>query len=211
MQLNKASWLSAVLLFSLSQLCVAQAPSFWRTSILADLTEAEVVSFKATIKEALDKSPDADVIEWSSPSGSIAGKIRPRYTYESNGLTCRRTAFQVSEGLTQGRKENYRFDICKGPEGWGVYSTPIHFSEIERPQLDTFVQQALEHEDLGQPVSWLGKESGITVVVVTLSPLQTSDDCRLVAASFSTGDGHSVTGQYRFCENADKQWHYLPE
>jgi len=189
----------------------AQPIRFWQTSVLADFSDAEVESFKATINKALEQSPDTEIIEWTSPSGKMAGKIRPRYTYESNGLLCRRTSFQVSEDAEEKRKENYRFDICKGDDGWGVYTSPVQFTETERKSLDSFLRQVLDNEDENHPIAWHSQESQQSVVIVLLSAKVSSEGCRNTAAHIDVGDGHSVSGNFRFCKSADKEWHYLPE
>ena len=201
--------LMVALVFSLGVFSItAQASGlrFLNNTVLASLSEEEVTSFRGVIRQTLNDSPDAKLINWQSPTGKKAGKILPKFSYETNGVQCRRTLFQVSE--IEGRKENYRFDICQNTQGWEVVAAPKKMSKQNHDLASAFLNNVLDQQELGQPASWVGVDNEHSAVVV---PLSDSDGCRIAAISLSDNEGRRLDGQYRFCKAQEGEWQYSPQ
>ncbi|NKB34884.1 MAG: hypothetical protein GKR91_17450 [Pseudomonadales bacterium] len=187
----------------------AQQLDFLRESVLSSLDERDVTSLRAQIREALDQAPDAEVIDWNSPDGNKAGKILVRFSYETNDRLCRRSLFQVSE--TNGRRENFRFDLCQTDSGWEIAETPGILSQRDRDQLRAFVVDVLDNQEDGLPLSWSGRRSRNNAVVVPLTTdSDVAENCRLTAITLIDQQGQSLNGQYLFCKNAQGEWEYSP-
>ena len=190
--------------------CFAQAMLFLQDSVLAEFSAEEVTSFKQTIKSALEKSPDTQIIEWKSSQSELGGKILPKLSFTINGETCRRTAFQVTQGNS--RKEQYRFDICKGKNGWGIVEPSFKFSKTEQTELEQFIEHSLESEQDGFPSNWKSSQSDSSIVLVpsNKSVDNAGNTCREAAIVLSSGRKNTVSGRFRFCKINDN-WHYQPE
>ena len=211
MSVNKlgfaAKWVICAAIGCFSLTSQAAGLRFLNNTVLADLTSEEVTSFKTTIRKALDKAPDAKVIKWQSPTAKKAGKILPKFSYQTNGVQCRRTLFQLSEEV-EGRKENYRFDICQNATGWEVVAAPSKLSKDNLRLAVAFLNKALDHQEVGQPASWVAADAENSAVVVPLS--ETENNCRSAAISLGDKAGRRSDGQYRFCKNAQGDWDYKP-
>ena len=197
-----------------ANLAQAQTLSFWRDSILTNFSAEEIASLKNTIRETLEQSPDTKTIQWKSPSSDLAGKILPKLSFESNGQTCRRTAFQVTEGKDKGngRKEQYRFDICKNDDEWGIVAPAFDFSKAEQTQLEDFLAHVLESEEDNFPNVWKSNQSENSVVIVPFQKTKNSEGqtCRDAAAVLTTPADNTVRGKYNFCKIGG-QWSYQPK
>ena len=188
----------------------AQGFGFLDESVLEALNDDELASFKALIRQTLNAAPDSEVIDWQSPDGSKAGKILPRFSYETNDTVCRRSVFQVSE--VDGRSENYRFDLCQQGDNWVIAEAPATLSRAEREQLEEFLIAALEQQEDGLPLSWTGSRSGHNAVIVPIATgSEVSANCRLTAITVIDRDGQALNGQYQFCKNNEAEWEYQPE
>ncbi len=192
----------------LSMTSHGQSLGFLQDTVLGSLTEVEVDSFKALIRETLYDSPDAMVIEWSSPDGSKAGKVLPRFTYETNGRLCRRSLFQVGE--VDGRRENYRFDLCQIEGGWEVAEAPASLSSRDRERLQEFIVNSLEQQEDGLPLNWNSGGSGHNAVIVPLAMADVAENCRMAAITLVDRGGQSLNGRYLFCKNSAGEWEYEP-
>ena len=193
------------LLFLMASTVHSAGLGFLEDTVLASLDEKEVASFKQLIRKTLDQTPDTKLIHWRSPSSEKAGKILPKYSYQTAGLNCRRALFQLSDAKK--RKENYRFDICQRNGGWEVVSSPLSLSKQSQQSLTFFMNQVLSGQELGQPASWRAVDKTHSAVIV---PLSEEDGCRSAAISLSDTAGHTLDGQYRFCETAKGEWQYQP-
>lgn len=203
----RVAGLTASLLFFATTHAHAQGWAFWRDSPFANMNEEDMESFRSEIQKALEEAPDREVISWEAPSGERTGKIVSRLTYESHGKTCRRLAFQMTEG---DMKQSHHFDMCKGDSEWEVVAAPVNFSQSEQTQLREFLTTVLEQQDRGIPIAWTGSESKSTVVVVPLDDQQ-EDACRNAAININREGIQQLSGQYRFCTEDDGEWHYRPE
>ena len=181
---------------------------FLEDTVLGELTAEEIASFKAFARTALDSAPDMQLLDWESPDGGKTGKLMTRFSYQSAGTTCRRAFFQVAE--RDGRAENYRFDLCRQPDGWLVVEATANFSTAERRELEQFIDTVVENEAVGVPVTWSGSRSGHNAVVVPLpSQREDSPNCRRAAVTLIDRGGSSISGQYLFCrETMNDRWVY---
>lgn len=195
---------------AITSLCFAQAMLFLQDSVLAEFSAEEIASFKQTIKDTLEKSPDTQVIEWKSTHSELGGKILPKLSFKINGQTCRRTAFQVTQGSS--RKEQYRFDICKGKNGWGIVEPSFKFSKAEQAELEQFFAHSLETEEDGFPSHWKSNQSDSNISLVPSSKTvnDAGQTCREAALVLTAGHKNTVSGRFRFCK-IDNNWHYQPE
>jgi len=181
---------------------------FLEDTVLGELSAEEIASFKAFARTALDSAPDMQILDWNSPDAQKTGKLMTRFTYRSNGTTCRRAFFQVAE--RSGRAENYRFDLCRQPEGWLIVEATANFSTAERRELEQFIDTVIENEQVGVPVTWTGSRSEHSAVVVPLpSGSAASANCRKAAVTLIDRGGSSISGQYLFCrESVNDRWEY---
>ena len=148
------------------------------------------------------------ILIWESPSEQKTGKLMTRFTYNSGGTTCRRAFFQVAD--QNGRAENYRFDLCRHPDGWLIVEAAANFSSAERRELEQFIDTVIENEVVGVPVTWTGTRSGHSAVVVPLPNNQgVSPNCRNAAVTLIDRGGSSISGRYLFCrESMNDSWQY---
>lgn len=193
----------AVLLMSFP--AAAGKLSFLQSSVLRELTKEDAASFKSTIKHSLEGVEDGNVVEWHSDSSELSGKVLPKITYETNGLTCRRTLFLLADKGK--RKGHYRFDICKIDSEWKIMDSPIaHFGKLEVSELEVILQTSLNEESSGHPISWHNKKSGNSAVILALEPENTDEDCRKSAVSLIAKSGATSNGVYLFCKDMENQW-----
>lgn len=206
-RLNYLKWYLIIPLLGIPGLVQAQQFSFWKTSVLADFSDADVESFKSTIVSTLEKSPDTREIPWQSADGKHRGRILPKFTFESRGQTCRRTLFELRGQDSQ--PERYRFDICRGPSGWQISRGNPEFTRTELESLNNFFIQVLNHQEPEHSISWVSSESDKSLAMVPLVRPDLPDNCRMAAITLME-QSHSIHGQYRFCKNTDGRWRYDP-
>jgi len=190
----------------LAQWSSAQRYGFLHYSVLRDFTADDVSAFKEFARNGLDSLPDGQVIDWESPSGQKTGKLAARFTYQSNGTTCRRASFQVAD--QRDGAENYRFDLCREPEGWRIVEAPANLNAAERAELESVINTVIGNGEQGVPVTWTGSGSGHQAVIVPLAPMETAG-CRNASVTLIDRGGNSLSGQYRFCRDDDSGlWEY---
>lgn len=178
---------------------------FITDSILTNLSQQDIQSFRQIAYKTLETVDDKKVILWQGESG-VKGKLLAQFSYQSAGLPCRRVrfAFQDTEKLT----EAYKFDICKSDTGWEIIATPASsFTNDDWQRFGEELDYSLNNVKNGSPVSWVSEKSGISGVFVPLST-ETKDHktCRNIAISLIDRAGRTSDGNYRFCQQADHSW-----
>jgi len=191
--------------FLLSLPAAAGNLGFLQSSVLREFTKEDAASFKATIKHSLDDIEDGNIVEWHSESSELSGKVLPKITYETSGLTCRRTLFLLADKAK--RKGHYRFDICKIDSEWKIMDSPVaHFTKLEISELEVILHASLNGKSSGHPISWHNKKSGNSAVILALEPEGTDEICRKSAISLIAKSGTTSNGVYLFCKNIENQW-----
>ncbi|HEY7774723.1 MAG TPA: hypothetical protein VIC26_16175 [Marinagarivorans sp.] len=199
------SLLSLSLGFATIQKSYALNVQFLRDSLITEFTAEEMNEFKAFVGEALDTLPDNKAVTWHSQSSALAGKYKARFSYQSEGIQCRRSLFLL--GKDQAR-ESYKFDICKIEGKWQIKDTPArHLTQADWDKLENSARLALQTVDIGHPFSWHNEASGHSGVnVVTASYQKNQQLCRDIAISILSKNGTSSNGSYTFCQHTNKEW-----
>ena len=196
--------------FAISLLLLATHASagkldFLKDSVLTELNEADIKSFHQTASHTLENISDKQTVFWQGDSG-IKGKMQAQFSYESDGIPCRRVrfAFQDTNKLT----ETYKFDICKHDDNWSIAATPASsFSNEDWQRFTEELQYSLNTVSNGHPVSWVSLSTGVSGVIVPLTTeTKGSKSCRNTAISLIDRKGRTTDGQYRFCQQDDHSW-----
>jgi surface antigen len=94
------------------------ASAFWawmRGAALDDFTERDWEILKAEARRVLDEEPDGTRVDWSNPETGTGGAIKPLRTVESEGRTCRQTAFR--QFTASGKKGQAVYHLCRQDDG----------------------------------------------------------------------------------------------
>lgn len=93
---------------------------FLRSSVLKQLTPADIEIGTLATREALDSGTDG---EWTNPATGATGTIRILGTVDIGGHQgCRRTRLDVT---ARGRTGGGEFTLCRTPSGaWNFHNPP---------------------------------------------------------------------------------------
>ncbi len=177
---------------------------FLTESVLSEFEKEELLDFKAFVRGALDTLKDQEVVTWKAKNSPLSGKLKTKFTYQSNGTTCRRSLFLIANKT---KKEPYKFEICKNGDRWEIQDTPArHFKKQDWEIMRSSIVQALDHSDPGTPFSWHNKHSGHSGSQVVVATETTEQGlCRKIAITIFGGQGKSSNGVYAFCKTPDKK------
>lgn len=178
---------------------------FLKDSVLTEFSAAEIQDFKQFIRQSLDTLEDQKIVTWKASSGPLKGKFKAKFTYQSNGLTCRRSLLLISNGKS---REPFKFDICKSGEQWAIQNTPAKsFNSSDWKLLRASVEQALDNPDIALPLSWHNQKTGNSGShVVLTSETQQGQSCRTIAVTIFDNSGRSSNGVYTMCKDKNAEW-----
>lgn len=201
----KAKWVVLLALGAIASTSQAANLRFLQDSVLTEFGKEDIASFKQFIRESLDTVPDQAIVEWHSPHSALKGKVKPKFSFQANGIQCRRTAFLVAK---QKAREQYIFDVCRQDDGWKIMETPAaSFTKSDWDSLNVVGMQALNHEISSSPFSWFNPRTKNSAVVVPLAIERTEGrSCRDLAISILDKRGRSSNATYRFCKDTDGEW-----
>lgn len=178
---------------------------FLESSLLSQLSSAEINALKQEIGEVLNKQPDQEIINWNSPDTGIHVQIKPKLTFNEGTAECRRTLFKLSK--ESAKPEYYRFDICRSEDKkWRVKDSLIrHMSDSDWKILEGTVSEVLDSASSNKvPASWFNPETKNSGVVVPVSAFSKAGvPCREVAISIINANGGTMDGHYSFCKKGD--------
>ncbi|HSC69343.1 MAG TPA: hypothetical protein VLC79_16745 [Cellvibrio sp.] len=178
---------------------------FLDTSLMSQLSEAEIKSFKQDLGAALGKTPDQEIIHWTSKTSGIQIQAKPRLSFTEGTNECRRTLFKLSKA--NAKPEYYRFDICRdATQGWHVRDSLISkLSDEDWRLMEGTVTEVLDSDkDNKIPASWFNPVSkGAGVVVPIAYVPQAGVPCREIAISIINSNGGTMDGTYTFCKKGD--------
>lgn len=178
---------------------------FLESSLLAQLSAAEIAALKQEVGVVLDKSPDKEIINWTAPSSGIKVQIKPKVSFNEGTTECRRTLFKLSKAAI--KPEYYRFDICRGDDKkWQVKDSLIRQLTSEDWKILEGTLREVLGSDKGNkiPATWFNpatKNSGVVVPITYLT--KASIPCREVAISIINSNGGTMDGHYTFCKKGD--------
>ncbi|MBL4798349.1 MAG: hypothetical protein JKY50_13110 [Oleispira sp.] len=183
---------------------------FLQESVLTELNEKDIQSFRLTANKTLETVKDKETVFWQGESG-VKGKMQAQFSYQFDGTPCRRVRFAFQN--TKKHTEAYKFDICKTEGSWKIAATPASsFTNDDWLQLEEELIYSLNTISNGNPVSWIGTTSRVSGVIVPLTTeTKGSKTCRNVAISLIDRKGRTSDGQYRFCQQNDHSWKRVPE
>ena len=183
---------------------------FLQNSVLTELNEKDIQSFRLTANKTLETVKDKETVFWQGESG-VKGKMQAQFSYQFDGIPCRRIRFAFQNA--QKHTEAYKFDICKTEGSWKIAATPASsFTNDDWLQFEEELIYSLSTISNGNPVSWIGTTSRVSGVIVPLTTeTKGSKTCRNVAISIIDRKGRTSDGQYRFCQQNDHSWKRVPE
>lgn len=196
-------------LFFFVLLCVCDAHAvnmfFLKRSLLTEFTQEEMAEFVAFVDTSLDTMADQQVVRWQSPSSSLSGRLKAEFTYETEGMPCRRSRFIIAN---ERRREPFQFEICRVDGAWEIRETPAKlFQPSDWDMLNASATQTLNHREAGIPFSWFNKETGNAgAQVATTTVKKDAPPCRQLAITIFSRAGRSSSGVYTFCQGADGVW-----
>lgn len=178
---------------------------FLKDSVLSKFSAEESQQFRQFVGNALETLEDHKPVVWKSESGSAAGKFMAILTYKNAGKICRKSRFLLKSGDV---KEPFQFDICKQDEGWKITATPVdNFDQSDWDMLTESVTEALNKAPNGAPLAWFNTKTGSSGSHVVLSRFtKKNKTCRAIAITIFDKQGHSLSGNYTFCQQADNSW-----
>lgn len=198
--------LSSLLLGAIFALPVSLASAanlkFLDSSLLSQLSAAEINALKQEVGAALNKQPDKKTINWIAPESAIKVQIKPKLSFSEGAAECRRTLFKLSKENV--KPEYYRFDICRGEDKkWQVRDSLIRrMSDADWKILEGTLHEVLDSETSNKvPASWfnpVSKNSGVVVPITAFT--QAGAPCREVAISIINANGGTMDGHYSFCK-----------
>lgn len=178
---------------------------FLDTSLMSQLSDADIKSFKQDVGAALSKTPDQEIIHWSSKTSGIQIQVKPKLSFAEGTSECRRTLFKLSKA--EAKPEYYRFDICRNAgQTWQVRDSLISkLSDEDWKLLEGTVAEVLDSDkDNKIPASWFNPVSkGAGVVVPVAYAPQGGVPCREIAISIINSNGGTMDGTYTFCKKGD--------
>jgi len=178
---------------------------FLEKSLLAQLSATEITALKQEIGEVLNKTPDRQIINWTSANSGIQVQIKPKVSFNEGATECRRTLFKLSKGDV--KPEFYRFDICRGEDKkWQVKDSLIRqLTSEDWKILEGTLREVLDSETSNKlPASWFNpatKNSGVVVPMAYLT--KAGIPCREVAISIINSNGGTMDGHYTFCKKGN--------
>ena len=178
---------------------------FLEKSLLAQLSATEITALKLEIGEVLNKTPDKQIINWTSANSGIQVQIKPKVSFNEGTTECRRTLFKLSKADI--KPEYYRFDICRGDDKkWQVKDSLIRqLTSEDWKILEGTLREVLDSEKSNKlPASWFNpatKNSGVVVPITYLT--KAGVPCREVAISIINSNGGTMDGHYTFCKKGD--------
>lgn len=179
---------------------------FLETSLLAQLSAPEIASLKQEIGIVLNKSPDREIINWTSANSGIRVQIKPKVSFNEGATECRRTLFKFTKG--DSKPEYYRFDICRGEDKkWQVKDSLIRqLTKTDWKILEDTLHEVLDSEESNKiPSSWFNPETKNSGVVVPIAYLNKAGvPCREVAISIINSNGGTMDGHYSFCKKGNE-------
>lgn len=179
--------------------------TFLEKSLMAQLSAAEIVALKQEIGEVLNKTPDQQIINWTSANSGIRVQIKPKVSFNEGATECRRTLFKLSKA--DSKPEYYRFDICRGEDKkWRVEDSLIRqLTDADRKILEGTLNEVLGSDNSNKiPASWFNpasKNSGVIVPITYFT--KAGVPCREVAISIINSNGGTMDGHYTFCKKGD--------
>ncbi|NVK40646.1 MAG: hypothetical protein HWE39_05325 [Oceanospirillaceae bacterium] len=193
-------------LLTLPTLADASNILFLGNSIFADLSEADTQAIKASVRQALDASPDQSRTVWSNEKGDIKVAVTPKVSYEIDGQPCRRTELRMAG--ERRANERYLFELCKTDEGWAFSPSPINsFTDQDREIFSAHLQETLESGVDGIPSSWVNPKTGNSAVVVPVRTVPAAgQQCREAAITLMDKRQRTADGRYTFCRGDDGSW-----
>ena len=179
---------------------------FIQDSVLTKFSEMDIAAFKKFVADKLDTIPDGEIGQWQSQTSTLVGKLKPKFTHTTQGITCRRTAFYVAD--KQGQSEQYQFDICKIKQKWQIMKTPASsFKASDWEMLREVGTNALNSDIDGEPLSWFNPKTKHSGVFVPSALFKLDNrECRKLAISISSAKGTTSNGAYIFCKDAGNEW-----
>ena len=173
---------------------------FLKHSVLSEFSDSEVKEFKIFIRGALDELEDNKTVVWRASESPLAGKFKSEFTYQSNGTTCRRSLFLITNHV---KKEPFRFEICKNGNIWQIQDTPaMYFGKEDWEVMRESLVQTLDQEAIGAHLSWSNKHSGHKGTQVALSiDRDAKKACTALAISIFDMKGRTANGIYTFCKD----------
>ena len=206
---NPKQWLRSLLwgaIFTVPASVVSAANlGFLESSLLSQLSDAEISSLRQEIGDVLNKQPDREIINWDSPTSAIHVQIKPKLSFNEGAAECRRTLFKLSKAST--KPEYYRFDICRGDDKkWKVKDSLIRqMTDADWKILEGTLYEVLDSDSSNKvPASWYNaasKNSGVVVPITAFSKAGVA--CREVAISIINPSGGTMDGHYSFCKKDD--------
>lgn len=179
--------------------------NFLRDSVFTQFNDTEVKAFRQFIGKHLDDAKDQDVHVWRSPQSSRIGKLRIKFSFEQDQISCRRTQFILED---QSRKEHYQFDICKHGNQWRIEETAARkLTEADWNLLRNTGDQALTQSIIGAPFSWHNPKTHNAGVITVISAQNDEHrDCRQLAITVFDSQRQSSNGSYLMCRQKMGEW-----
>ena len=179
--------------------------TFLADSPISDFSEEELESFKQFARENMELLKDEESAAWRSSTSKLKGIIKPKLTYQEDGLTCRQTSFGLIGKKRQ--KMIFKLDFCKHEDKWKLVQSAVsRFKDEDWNILKTELHQSLNEVEDGFPVSFIIRRLDVTGSIVPLNQHKMNgQDCRDAAISLSDGKGGTSNGRYTFCK-IDDSW-----
>lgn len=178
---------------------------FLDTSLMSQLSDADIKSFKQDVGGVLGKTPDQEIINWTSKTSGIHIQVKPKLSFTEGTSECRRTLFKLSKAET--KPEYYRFDICRdATQAWHVRDSLIsQLTKEDWKLMEGTVAEVLDSDkDNKIPASWFNPASKGAGVVVPIAYLtQAGVPCRELAISIINSTGGTMDGTYTFCKKGE--------
>lgn len=202
---NTCVRLGAPLLLAVAVLPLASHAAnlkFLEKSLMSQLSAVEITALKQEVGEVLNKSPDREIINWTSANSGIQVQIKPKISFKEGATECRRTLFKLSKANI--KPEYYRFDICRGEDKkWQVKDSLIRqLTSEDWKILEGTLREVLESDEGNKiPASWFNpatKNSGVVVPITFVT--KGGIPCREVAVSIINSNGGTMDGHYTFCK-----------
>jgi surface antigen len=197
--------LALIILLAASWQALPANMSFLKNSVLTDFSKSEIADFRKFSRDSLDTIKDRKIVNWKAKSSPLSGKFKAMTTYQTNGVTCRRSRFLVSN---QEKQEVYQLEICKIDGNWEIQDTALRdLSKQDMEFIKSTAELALNHQDAGIPFSWSNSNSGNSGATVPLAITHNNQKtCRELAITIFNKKGKSANGTYEFCRNNDGEW-----
>ena len=192
--------------FSASTTLAAKKYDFLNKSIMGDFSEADTASLRQTVGTLLNSEQDAKTVYWRGENG-LQGKMQVALSYQSGAQDCRRVRFLFLNAKQ--KKEHYQFDLCRKEDAtWQIQDTPLrYFSKADNESLKSSIDQVLNQNSVGQPISWNSSDHKKGGMIVANKSFQwQAQTCREVAISVYDEQNRQANGRYVFCLEPENEW-----